>query len=280
MEIIVAGSGKIGEVCLKALQQKFRKVYILGEQLHAYKRDSDEIIADFFEKPVQYVFLAGWDKIIQETLLKEKKFINIHGSLLPKYRGLHSLFWMIMNDEKYMGYTLHEVNEFIDDGDILYQYSFEYQNEEISQIHHKFYLDLEENLGDIIIGYMNGEIELVKQNKKDATWVPRRNLNDCIVDFNMSAEMMEKFFKALTAPYPLPRIQLNSDIYEIVDGEILKKEYYCETGRVVNIDNDGAWITIQNGLLIISTLKDLEKEVLVPAKDIFKMGQRLKKQEQ
>jgi len=276
MEIIIAGGGKIGEVCLKALQQRFSKLYILGDQLEEYKRESDVIIRDFFESPAKYVLLAGWDKIIYKEFLKEKKFINIHGSILPKYRGLHSLFWMIMNDEKYLGFTIHEVNEYIDDGDILYQFSFEYQGEEISQIHNHFYLDLEKNLANIIVSYMNEEIKLLKQNKDEATWVPRRNLNDCLVDYNMSVEMMERFFKALTAPYPLPRVQLNGDIYEILEGKLIKKEYYCETGRVVNIDDEGVWITVKNGLLVINTLNALDKESLIQAKDIFKMGQRLK----
>jgi methionyl-tRNA formyltransferase len=44
--------------------------------------------------------------------------------LLPKYRGLHSTVWSILNNEPYFGLTIHIMNEFIDDGPVVYQYKF------------------------------------------------------------------------------------------------------------------------------------------------------------
>lgn len=67
--------------------------------------------------------------------MNKNKIINIHYSLLPKYRGYHSTVWAIINDEKYLGLTIHEMSEYIDDGDIIYQYKVENDKKNFRRIY-------------------------------------------------------------------------------------------------------------------------------------------------
>ena len=65
---------------------------------------------------------AGFDWIIKRDLLDlMSKSVNIHFGMLPKYRGMYSIPWAIMNDEKMIGVSLHEISEGIDDGPIIDQ---------------------------------------------------------------------------------------------------------------------------------------------------------------
>lgn len=68
---------------------------------------------------------VAFEKIFKKNLLSKLKIINLHPSLLPKYRGPAPELWAIKNKEKYIGITLHWVNEGIDTGNILYQDKFE-----------------------------------------------------------------------------------------------------------------------------------------------------------
>lgn len=275
--IIFAGQGKIGEVCLEALWPEFGSVDIVradNETICAMKREQDRVIDDVNESAYEYVFLAGWRSVIQEEELKKKKYINIHGSLLPKYRGLHSIFWAVMNGEDELGYSIHEVNGRIDGGDILYQYRFPYKDNTVNEIHELFYADLRRNLGYLLAGYMDGEVTPKKQNEKDATWVPRRNLEDCRIDFHMPIVLMRRYFKALTAPYPLPRLRYKGKDYEVTESRIIERDYYCQEGRIVNCDENGVWIKINGGLLVAVSIRDTDTGDTVPANTVMKTGYR------
>lgn len=278
-ELIFAGVGNIGVVCLQALQKKVDKIYIIhvsDDNILKLKRENDIIIDDFDDSHVKFVFLAGWFKLIEEKKLKNKKYINIHGSLLPKYRGMHSVFWAIMNFENEIGYTIHEVNENIDDGDILYQYKFFYKNQTIAEVLNFFYTDLFEKLGEVVIRYMLGETSPTKQDKDLATWVPKRNLDDCIIDFNWSNTIINRFFLALSPPYPLPRVIIKDVCYEILGYKTIDRDYFCDTGRVVNVDEEGVWIKTKDGLLVISLLKNVESKKMLDPKGLTKIGYRFK----
>jgi methionyl-tRNA formyltransferase len=277
-EIIFAGNGEIGSVCLKILQINIKTIYIVNTEdrkILDLKRNSDFLIDRISDSKCDIVFLAGWFKIIKKNELINKKYLNIHGSLLPKYRGIHSIFCAIMNFEKYLGYTIHEVNEFIDDGDIIYQYKFRYKNHKINEIQKLFYVDLEKNLYNTIFNYYRGKTKKIKQNKKHATWVCKRNLEDCIIDFNKSIKYIERFFLALSSPYPLPIIVIKNRYYEVINYKLIQKKYYCEVGRVVNIDNDGVWIKIKDGIMVISSLMSSDDKNYYNPQQIMKIGQRL-----
>ena len=70
---------------------------------------------------INFICLAGYMKIISKEIIRnyEKKIINIHPSLLPKYKGLNTFERVLKNKEKKTGCTVHYVNEKLDDGDII-----------------------------------------------------------------------------------------------------------------------------------------------------------------
>ena len=75
---------------------------------------------------ISFICLAGYMKIISNFLIKkyQKKIINIHPSLLPKFKGLNTFSRMLKNNEKKAGCTVHYVNEKLDSGDIIVQKNF------------------------------------------------------------------------------------------------------------------------------------------------------------
>ena len=75
---------------------------------------------------INFICLAGYMKILSKNFLKKfgKKIINIHPSLLPKFRGLNTFSKILKNKEKKTGCTVHYVNEKLDAGNIIIQKSF------------------------------------------------------------------------------------------------------------------------------------------------------------
>lgn len=87
--------------------------------------NDDNFIRYIRELKPDYGFSFGNPQIMKPKLINSfKRIINYHNSILPKYRGLHATAWSMFFSEDYTGYTFHEVNEKIDDGNIIIQESF------------------------------------------------------------------------------------------------------------------------------------------------------------
>ncbi len=278
MEIIFAGGSHYDTYGLKSIQKIFDKVYLLNQNDEGHKsllRENDELISDFFDVDCPYVFLCGYSRFIREEELEKKRFINVHGALLPKYRGMHSSFYAIMNGEKELGITFHLVDKYMDAGDILGQFKFEYKNQTIDEINCKIDELVEKYAGTICYKYINGEIVGIKQDINKVSFGAKRNLDDCYIDFQMSNELLKRFFKALTPSYPRPMINIRGKRYEVIGNyEIKDCNYYGPVGRAVNISDSGVWIKTCEGFLIISEVQEYETKKIFRASDLIPIGYR------
>ena len=88
-----------------------------------YSKDADEIIALFNVYEVDMIVMAGWMRIVSKKFCDEfaGRIINLHPSLLPKYKGLHAVEQAIKAGEDETGCTVHFVNEYLDSGAIIKQ---------------------------------------------------------------------------------------------------------------------------------------------------------------
>ena len=88
-----------------------------------YSKDEDEIIALFNAYEVDMIVMAGWMRIISKKFCDEfaGRIINLHPSLLPKYKGLHAVEQALKAGEDETGCTVHFVNEEMDSGEIIDQ---------------------------------------------------------------------------------------------------------------------------------------------------------------
>ena len=88
-----------------------------------YSKDEDEIIALFNAYEVDMIVMAGWMRIVSKKFCDEfaGRIINLHPSLLPKYKGLHAVEQALKAGETETGCTVHFVNEYLDSGAIIKQ---------------------------------------------------------------------------------------------------------------------------------------------------------------
>ncbi len=110
----------------KAKGLKFGKIFKIPNNVFNYK---DKIIAEkkiilkIKNKKIKLICLAGFMRILSKNFIKSFKgqILNIHPSLLPKYKGLNTHLRAISNKEKYSGCTVHFVNSKLDSGKIILQ---------------------------------------------------------------------------------------------------------------------------------------------------------------
>ena len=111
---------------LKAKGLKFGKIFKIPNKVFSYKNKlitEKRIISEIKSKKIEIICLAGFMKILSKSFIKnfKGKILNIHPSLLPKYKGLNTHQRAISNCEKYSGCTVHFVNSRLDSGKIILQ---------------------------------------------------------------------------------------------------------------------------------------------------------------
>ena len=104
----------------------FAKKYKIKKKVFSFKnqkKDEDHILSSLKKNKISLICLAGFMRILSQNFIKkfEGKILNIHPSLLPKYKGLNTHFRAIKNKEKFSGCTIHFVNQNLDSGKIILQ---------------------------------------------------------------------------------------------------------------------------------------------------------------
>lgn len=260
--IYIAGNGWGNECAVSGLSKQFANVVHIedGQGINLTDLRGETII------------FAGYKPLVPHQVIVDNDCINIHYSLLPKYRGLHATVWTILNDEDYVGLTIHQMTDYIDDGPIIHQYKL--PNDRIktcTEYMTLFNAYIADNLGHIIKDYIQGKISLMENNKSQATWVGKRKLQDCKVDFNKPLNFLRCFFRALVAPYPLPFVEYKGEKYIITSVGFHEVSVDTDIGRILNIDNDGLWVKAKDGYLIIKELVTKDNEII--SFNRFRIGQ-------
>ncbi|MEZ9057324.1 methionyl-tRNA formyltransferase [Vibrio pelagius] len=273
--ICLAGDGWGTISAYQSLKSRFDSLYIVtrDEDLKELSRSSDVVFDDFPDIEFDIIVCSGYKPILSEEFVNSNRVINIHYSLLPKYRGMHSTVWAILNGETSMGLTIHEMNQYMDDGDIIHQYSFSYDNQTASEVIEVCNGYIEKELVYIIEEYLNGNIRPRKQSKELASWVCKRSLEDCKLDFSWDITFLARFFKALTLPYPLPFFYYGDKRLTVAKSKLVECDVKMTIGRIVNIDNEGLWIQVKGGYMVISLLLDDNGDNFNLSS--FKIGERL-----
>lgn len=281
MEIIFAGGSHYETNGFESVKPYFEKIYVLddhAEDIKPLMRESDELIKSFYDVDCKHAFLCGYARLISEEELSRKVFINVHGALLPKYRGMHPTFYAIMNGEKKLGITFHLVNPYMDSGDILTQYSFDYTGQTVAEINREIDLLVGDHAGETLYDFLEGRITPIPQNDSEAIFGAKRNLGDCVIDFNMSNILLRRFFKALTPNYPYPMLYIHGKRYEVLpQADIIDKDYFGPVGRVVFINEKGSWIKTKDGYLIVKKVREYGKDEPVELSTLVPIGYRFER---
>jgi methionyl-tRNA formyltransferase len=270
-----AGEGWGGLVAVKSLQKYFylecftSDKYIKNELTGNYN-----LINSFDEFNCDIIICAGYKPIIAAEFIKKHRIINIHYSLLPKYRGFHSTAWAIMNGEKSLGLSIHLMNKYIDDGPILHQFKIE--NDQISSAADYMklmneYIKL--NLGNIILKYYKGNLIPKEQDKSKASWVGKRSEKHNLINFHKCFEFNKRLFRILQPPYPSPQTYYRGNLYFVGKASYHLSSLDTDISRILNIDEEGLWIKSKGGYIILNDIKDVDGKII--NNNNFKIGNYL-----
>ena len=181
-------------------------------QTHNLKIDQPERLAGkppsggFTAQPVDLFIVASYGKIIPKSILDIPKFgaLNVHPSLLPKFRGPSPIQSFILSGEKKTGVTIMLMDEQVDHGPILAKQELEFSKINAKELEEKLAELGGQMLVDTIPKWINGEIKAEKQDHSQATFTKKINKEEGFVD--LEKDNPELIYKKFIAFQPWPGI--------------------------------------------------------------------------
>lgn len=157
------------------------------------------------EMQPEVIFSFYYRDVIKQPILDIPKHgcINLHGSLLPKYRGRAPINWALLKGESETGGTLHYMTSEADAGDIIANFSFPIDDDDTAiDLHRKLVAGVGPMLDECLPQVISGKVKATPQNHADATTFGRRTPADGLIDWNQSNVEVRNLIRAVAHPYP------------------------------------------------------------------------------
>ncbi len=252
------------ELGLDVLQPKYPNERFFIEILKA-------LSADLF-------VVASYGKILSSELIAlPKKFsINIHPSLLPKYRGAAPMNWAILNGEKETGVSIIRLNEQMDAGDIITQNTVMINPEDdIISLSDKLSHKGASLLMDTVDKIESGNTTFMAQDERFATYAPLLKKSDGLIKWDLSAQEIHDKIRALL-DWPCAHTYLNGALLKILKTKVSDKSGRTGymPGYLAAILKESILVQTGKGYIEISELQ-LEGSKRMHARE-FLLGHRIK----
>lgn len=161
---------------------------------------------DFIKSfPVDVITSVNYLFLIEKDIIEFPKILsfNIHGSLLPKYRGRTPHVWAIINNEKKAGITAHTIDTGCDSGEIIEQVEIKIEDSDTGMdLLNKYHEKYNELLALILEDIEKGTLNFTKQDESKATYFGKRTPADGLINWNWSKERINNWVRAQSYPYP------------------------------------------------------------------------------
>ncbi len=226
-------------------------------------RNPDFLAALKALKP-ELIVVAAYGQILPEAILRIPRFgcINVHASLLPKYRGAAPIQWAIFNDETETGITIMKIDAGLDTGDIIAQKATPIYPHDTAQVLHDRLAHMgAELLVQVIPDYVAGKIEPRPQPKEGATYAPKIQKEHGRIDWSRPARAIWNQVRAFV-PWPGAYTYLSSGT-----SPILLKIWQVEVvpgttgsaGEILSADKTGICVACGKDTLRILELQPQDR---------------------
>ena len=203
------------------------------------------------------IVVVAFGQILSEDILNIPKYgcINVHGSILPKYRGAAPIQWSIINGEEFGGVTTMYMAKGLDSGDMILKAEEKIKDDDT---YGTLYDRLSYIGADLLIKTLDlierGEIVRVPQNDDDATLAPMITRDMEHIDWDNTSENVVNLIKGLN-PQPVSYTMYNDEKLKIWFAEVEKTEYSGEIGEIVDVRKKDFVVKTKKGAVAVKEVQ-------------------------
>ncbi len=211
---------------------------------------------------IDLIVTCAYGQIIPKEVLDMPKYgcINVHASILPKYRGSAPIQWCLFNNDDVTGVTIMYMDEGMDTGDIIKIKEIPIlDSDNVGTLHDKLSKLGCDLLLEVLPTIFNKTNDRIKQGN-NYTMAPMIKREDERLDFNEEGKKIIGKIKGLN-PWPLANIIINNQETKVLEAEFVQKKV-DNTGIIKEIDKKNLGITCKDGIIYLKKIKPSGKKVM------------------
>ena len=222
--------------------------------------------------------VISYGQILPSVVLKMPKIfcINVHGSLLPKYRGAAPVNWAVINGDKETGFTIMKMSPRMDAGEIIIQEKLNIGDDETSEsLRTRMAKASAVRLCKVVKDIGAGKFTLTPQDESKVTFAAKLTKELGKINWNKSAQEIHDLVRGLL-PWPGAFTSCNGKVLKILQTKVAKvgtDTYLSVPGTISQINKDGILVATGKGSLLLQFVHP-ESSKLIPAHALAS-GQRL-----
>ena len=202
--------------------------------------------------------VVAYGQILSQEILDIPKYgcVNVHGSLLPKYRGAAPIQWAIINDEKKTGVTIMYMVKALDAGDMILKREIDIDdNDNYETLHDKMAPVGAKALIDALELIESGNVNAEKQDDSLTCYASMITRDMGLIDWKDTSENIRNKVRGFD-PVPAAYTNYEGDIIKIYSVDIADNEYEGSAGEIVDIDKKkGFYVKTGNGAVLVKKVQ-------------------------
>ena len=220
-------------------------------------RNDEESMTVLKNLDLDFIIVVAFGQILPKKILDIPKYgcINLHGSLLPKYRGAAPIQWSVINGETLAGNTTMLMDVGLDTGDMLLTNKVEVTPDMTSG---ELYEILKVTGADLLINTINelaqGNIKPKKQDDSKSSYASMLNKDLAKINWNLSAQKIHNLIRGLN-PWPIATTSYGDLTMKIYKSHVENVNSEKVPGTIISVDKNGIKVATEEGVLVIEKLQ-------------------------
>ena len=203
------------------------------------------------------ILTLAYGQIIPQGLIDIPQYgcLNLHGSLLPKYRGAAPIQYALINNDEITGMSLMEMNDKMDEGKVYASNIIDIaEDDNATSLFVKMGEAAFELVSDCLDDYLNGKLPGEEQDSSKASYCPTIKKEEEKLNLYDSVERIYGYIRALSDE-PGAYLNLENEVLKIYKAKIVSKEVKGEVGELLQIDKNGVLLQCRDGILSLLELQ-------------------------
>lgn len=256
------GRGK--SVSMSPIKEEALKHNIPVFQPKSLRRD-EELINQLKGMELDFIIVVAYGQILSKEVLDIPKYgcINLHGSLLPKYRGAAPIHYAIMKGEVESGNTTMLMDEGLDTGDMLLKNVVKIdENMTTAQLHDELMTSGAELLVNTLEGLINGKITPIKQGESETCYASMLNKEMAKIQWNKSSKEIHNFVRGLNS-YPMAYTFYDGISMKVIETKLTSIKSKEKPGTIISVNSEGILVSTSDNNILITRIQFPNKRAMM-----------------
>ena len=220
-------------------------------------RNNEEMINIIKDLKPDFIVVVAFGQLLPKEILDIPKYgcVNLHASLLPKYRGAAPINWCIIEGENKSGNTTMLMDVGLDTGDMLLTEEVELSDTiTAGELHDILMNSGGELLVKTLNGIVNNHIKPLKQNNENTSYASMLDKEMAKINWEKSSVSIHNLIRGLN-PWPIAYTHYKGTVMKIYKSTVLKEKSNKEIGSILEVSKDGLKVSTGDGVLLVEEIQ-------------------------